>query len=148
MKVQFKDICVRPLKAINVAGDWNFKVDIKRQIGNPKFSLQGQNGELADRHEGLFGAAKITGAQKGNDVEWLFSSSVNGIEVKCAYKGEFVDFGKMNGIVSPNDVALQGTCTTTKEWSGQTLFLRRVRGGESVAMPKVLTQCVSIQMLR
>ena len=94
--------------------EWNLEVDLGGNTGTPQFSLRSKDGTVTGDYDGFFGAADVTGIQKGNHVEWSFGGDYNGNEFECVYKGTITDYGTMKGTVSLNDGALEGSWTATK----------------------------------
>ena len=99
MTVQFKDIRIKPLKGVQVAGQWNFRVESDAGTGEPKFTFVQQDGKLTGDYSGMLGTQKLKGKVKGTKLQWSVSGSVNGQDIDCDYDGEVVAPGKMKGTV-------------------------------------------------
>lgn len=103
MKVQFKDIRIKPLKGFEVDGKWNFQVTTANGVGEPTFTFEKKNGKLMGNYSGAFGDSKIRGTVKGRKLSWNVSGMLNGQAVTSDYEGEFSGPGKMKGIVIFNE---------------------------------------------
>lgn len=99
MTVQFKDIRIKSLTRVQVAGRWDFRVESDAGTGEPKFNFVQQNGKLTGDYDGLLGTQKFKGSLKGTRLQWSVSGNVNGQIVDCDYEGEVVAPGKMKGKV-------------------------------------------------
>ena len=115
MIVQFKDIRIKPYGGIDVSGAWEFEVDVNGNAGTPQFSFKIDGGQLAGNYSGLLGESTIQGSQHGTRLKWTLTGEYNGQEVTCDYEGELTGFGQMQGTVTFNDGALDGTWTAKKK---------------------------------
>ena len=80
------------LGAADVTGKWAFAVELDAGSGSPSFTFKQSGEKLTGRYYGQFGEADLTGAVKGNDIEFSFT-------MKNAEVGEMsVTFtGKIDG---------------------------------------------------
>lgn len=103
MNVQFKDIRLKPLNGVDVAGEWDFEVITDNGTGEPKFTFETQNGKLSGDYSGAFGESKLSGKVDGNAVSWTVKGSLNGQDITCVYKGKVKGLNEMLGTVTFND---------------------------------------------
>ena len=97
--------------AADITGSWEFAVETSQGSGTPLFEFK-QNGEtLTGTYSGQFGSAKISGAVKGDQVEFTFDVPNVG---KAHYKGTLDGPTRMKGSVEYGDLA-DGTFTGKKK---------------------------------
>ena len=114
MVVQFKDIRIKPLGAISVAGKWDFVVETEFGNGEPKFQFTTKDGKLSGSYSGIFGEIDgIKGKVKGEKVSWTISAERDGQEITADYFGKITEFGKMSGTVMING-EIEGKWTATR----------------------------------
>src|SRR5262245_41946832 len=77
---------------VNVAGKWEFEVEIAGQQGMPTFTFKQDGEKLTGRYKGQFGEADVKGTLKGNEIEFTFEIQGG----KVVYKGT-VDKDSMKG---------------------------------------------------
>ena len=103
MKVQFKDIRIKPLKGIDISGGWDFEVTTDAGQGSPSFTFRKQGNHLAGDYSGLFGEKKFDGKIDGHKVTWTVIGSYNDQEIRCDYVGMVTGFKTMKGTVKFNN---------------------------------------------
>ena len=103
MNVQFKDIRIKPLNGVDVAGKWDFEVITDNGTGAPKFTFETQGGNLSGDYSGAFGESKLSGKVDGNRVSWTFHASFNGQDINCVYEGKINGLNEMAGTATFND---------------------------------------------
>ena len=114
MKVQFKDIRLKPLSGVNIAGKWDFKIEFDGGAGEPNFTFDVDGEDLKIDYTGMVeDVDDIVGKIKGEKVSWVMNGFYNDTEVSAKYEGKVVDFGRMNGTVTIND-QLDGEWTATR----------------------------------
>lgn len=86
-----------PALAADIAGKWNFEVDLGGQSGTPKFAFQ-QKGET------------LTGTVKGDDISFQFETS----GIKVTYIGKVTSPTTMKGRADYGGQA-EGTWTAKKD---------------------------------
>ena len=96
--------------AADITGNWTFQVDLGGQGGSPKFSFQQKGEVLSGTYSGQLGESKLTGAVKGDKVEFQFE--ISGIAV--AYIGTIVSATVMKGKADYGGQA-EGTWTAKKD---------------------------------
>lgn len=57
---------------VNVAGTWQFVVELNLGSGEPTFEFKQDGETLTGMYEGAFGAAQVTGTVKGNRIRFRF----------------------------------------------------------------------------
>lgn len=113
MRIQFKDIRIKPLKGINVSGKWRFQVETNQGTGEPEFDLKQKGERLTGTYTGLFGTQSITGTVKGNRLSMTIEGDYNGQTIVSTYKGKITSFNSMEGIVNFNE-QIEATWTAKK----------------------------------
>ena len=103
MRIQFKDIRIKPLKGINVSGKWRFQVETNQGTGAPEFDLEQEGERLTGTYTGLFGTQSITGTVKGNRLSMTIEGDYNGQTIISTYEGKITGFNSMEGIVNFNE---------------------------------------------
>ena len=114
MKVQFKDIRIKPLDGINVSGKWGFRVEMDQGTGEPQFELVQKGGKVTGTYEGLLGKLPVKGSVKGNKLTLTLEGDYEGQSVVCTYEGKITGFGSLKGSVNFND-QLDATFTASKQ---------------------------------
>ena len=114
MKVQFKDVRIKPLKGIDVAGDWVFDVRFAGGGGSPTFHFQTEGTQLIGKYDGAFGQQKVSGKLDGGNIRFTFPGEYSGQDVECLYTGKVSGFGKMSGSVVINE-EYEGTWTARRK---------------------------------
>lgn len=113
MRIQFKDIRIKPLKGINVSGKWRFQVETDQGTGAPEFDLKQEGERLTGTYTGLFGTQPIMGTVKGNRLSMTIEGDYNGQTVVSTYEGKITNFHSMEGIVNFNE-QIEATWTAKK----------------------------------
>ena len=113
MRIQFKDIRIKPLKGINVSGKWRFQVKTDQGTGAPEFDLKQKGERLTGTYTGLFGTQPITGTVKGNRLSMAIEGEYSGQTVVSTYEGKITSFRSMEGIVNFNE-QIEATWTAKK----------------------------------
>ena len=103
MTVQFKDIRIKPLKGIDIRGEWEFEVTTDAGQGSPSFTFRTEGNELKGDYNGLLGDQQISGKVEGNRVSWTVVGAYDGQEIRCVYQGKVTRFNAMSGTVNFND---------------------------------------------
>lgn len=114
MRIQFKNIRIKPLKGINVSGKWTFQVETDQGTGTPEFDLKQEEERLTGAYTGLFGTQPITGKVKGNRLSMTIEGDYNGQTVVSTYEGKITGFNSMEGIVNFNE-QFEATWTAKKQ---------------------------------
>ena len=113
MRIQFKDIRIKPLKGINVSGKWRFQVETNQGTGEPEFDLKQKGERLTGTYTGLFGTQSITWTVKGNRLSMMIEGDYNGQTIVSTYEGKITGFNSMEGIVNFNE-QIEATWTAKK----------------------------------
>lgn len=99
MTVQFKDIRIRPLEGIDIAGKWDFEVITEQGTGEPKFTFKSDGKKLTGDYSGAFGESTVEGTINGAKVSWTVDGTYNGQDITSEYEGKFTSFDSMMGTV-------------------------------------------------
>ena len=99
------------LRGADLTGTWSASVVLDAGSGTATFTFKQTGEALSGTYSGTFGEAQITGAVKGDQVEWSFE---NGQVGKVAYKGTLDGAGKMKGSVNYGQLGA-GTFTAEKK---------------------------------
>ncbi|QQS48870.1 MAG: hypothetical protein IPM66_09720 [Acidobacteriota bacterium] len=94
--------------AVNVTGDWEFTVETDAGSGSPSFTFKQEGEKLTGKYKGLFGESDLTGAVKGDQIEFSFKVSGQ-VEGTMTYTGT-TDGKTMKGKVNLAGVG-EGTFT-------------------------------------
>ena len=113
MRIQFKDIRIKPLKGINVSGKWKFQVETDQGTGTPEFDLKQEGERLTGVYTGLFGTQPITGTVRGDRLSMKIEGDYEGQTIVSAYQGKITGFNSMEGIVNFNE-QVEATWTAKK----------------------------------
>ena len=76
------------LRAADVTGKWEFKVDLGGQGGSPTFTFQQKGEKLTGRYSGALGEADVTGTVKGDAIEFKFTVKGDLGELTATYSGK------------------------------------------------------------
>ncbi len=83
---------------LDITGSWDFEIKSEAGTGNPTFTFKQENEKLTGKYKGRFGEADLTGAVKGNQIEFSFKIT-NPVEGVMTYTGA-IDGNTMKGKVS------------------------------------------------
>ncbi|MCS1408604.1 MAG: hypothetical protein M2R45_01780 [Verrucomicrobia subdivision 3 bacterium] len=103
MRVQFKDIRIKPLDGINISGKWRFLVETDQGTGEPEFDLKQDGETLTGTYSGLFGTQPVKGIVKGNRFSMTVEGNYDGQVIVSIYEGKIVGFEYMKGSVDFNE---------------------------------------------
>ena len=76
------------LKAADVTGKWEFKVDLGGQGGSPTFTFEQKGEKLTGRYQGTLGEADVTGTVKGDQIDFKFTVKGDLGELTATYSGK------------------------------------------------------------
>lgn len=107
-------LAVTSLSAMDISGAWNFSVETDAGSGNPNFVFKQEGEKLTGHYSGLFGKADVTGAVKGDQVEFQFKASYGGQDFVVKYSGSIQSPSNMKGAVYFGDLG-SGTWTAKKK---------------------------------
>ncbi len=99
--------------AADVTGKWNFQVNLDVASGSPTFTFKQDGEKLTGTYSGQLGSAKVSGAVKGDSIEFSFEAEFSGEKVKAHYTGKIESPAKMSGSVDYAGLA-KGTWTAEK----------------------------------
>ena len=99
--------------AADVTGKWNFQVNLDVASGSPTFTFKQAGETLTGTYSGQLGSAKVSGAVKGDSIEFSFEAEFSGEKVKAHYTGKIESPAKMSGSVDYAGLA-KGTWTAEK----------------------------------
>ncbi|MDG1890680.1 MAG: DUF1080 domain-containing protein [Verrucomicrobiota bacterium] len=97
MTVQFRDIKLRKLGPVQVAGLWKAEVLSDQGNGSPVFRFIQEENVLKGEYEGLFGKQAITGSVNGNQVTFSVSGEYEGQTMLSDYEGSVQPDGTLAG---------------------------------------------------
>jgi hypothetical protein len=105
-----------PMAALahDITGKWMFQVDTDAGSGSPTFVFKQAGEALTGTYSGLFGSAELTGAVKGDHVEFSFEAGPDGQKAKIVYKGKIESAAKMQGSADLGGMG-SGTWSATKQ---------------------------------
>jgi hypothetical protein len=108
-------IAVAGQAKIDVSGKWLFTVTTAAGNGTPTVTLK-QDGEKLTGHYSseTLGEAELTGAVKGNAVQFAFGVDVQGTHLDVTYKGTIEGNNSMKGTVNLG-IAGDGTFTAARQ---------------------------------
>ena len=88
----------KPAAPTNVTGKWTMAIDIQGTTATPALELVQDGEKLRGTYQGRYGKYDVTGTLKGKAIEFGFTMSAEGMEVKMAFAGEVAaDFASMKG---------------------------------------------------
>lgn len=92
-------------KIAQIAGNWNFEVDINGNIGEPQFTFVQAGINLLGTYNGLLGERKLKGQVRERDVKFSIDAEWEGQPLSLRYEGKVQDDGSMRGkmIVGANN---------------------------------------------
>lgn len=99
-----------PLFAVDVSGNWTFRVDLGALNGAPKLILQQKGESLTGSYFGRLGEAKLKGTVKGDRIEFQFEAS----GTAAVYTGTVVSETEMKGRADYAGIS-KGTWTAKKD---------------------------------
>jgi hypothetical protein len=99
-----------PLLAVDVSGNWTFRVDLGALNGAPKLILQQKGEALTGSYFGRLGEAKLKGTVKGDRIEFQFEAS----GTAAVYTGKVVSETEMKGRADYAGIS-KGTWTAKKD---------------------------------
>jgi len=102
MTVQFRDIKIRSLKPIDVAGMWKVEIVTDQGTGTPSFEFVQTGSQLSGDYEGMLGTLPVEGQVLGEDVRFSISGEFQGQSVVVTYTGALKADGSMAGKVDFN----------------------------------------------
>lgn len=100
--------------AHDISGKWILHVETDAGSGDPTFVFQQTGEKLTGTYSGLFGTAELTGAVKGDDIEFSFEAGTPDQKAKIVYKGKIDSAGKMHGTADLGSIG-SATWTGTKQ---------------------------------
>jgi hypothetical protein len=82
----------------NVAGAWQFTVELEMGTGRPVVTFQQDGEKLTGTYEGRYGTSQLEGTIKENRIEFTISVVAEGTTVTGTFTGTFAE-DKMTGEV-------------------------------------------------
>ena len=96
----------------DISGSWEFAVETAMGNGSPAFEFKQDGEKLTGTYSGRLGKAQLSGAVRGDEVDFTFEvSSVNG---KVHYIGKLDGATRMKGEIEFGDMG-KGTFTAKKK---------------------------------
>ena len=99
--------------AADVSGKWNFQVNLDAGSGSPTFTFKQESETLTGTYAGQLGSARVSGAVKGDSIDFSFEAEYGGGKIKAHYIGKIQSPTKMSGSVDYGGLA-KGTWTADK----------------------------------
>src|SRR5215831_17693850 len=99
--------------AADVSGKWNFQVNLDVASGSPTFNFKQEGEKLTGTYDGQLGSAKLSGAVKGDSIDFSFEADYGGDKIKVHYTGKIESPAKMSGSVDYAGLA-KGAWTAEK----------------------------------
>jgi hypothetical protein len=100
--------------AADVTGTWNATVETPAGTGNPTFVLKQDGEKLTGTYTGMLGKADLTGAVKGDKIEFQFEVSYEGQKFTVRYYGVIESATRMKGKAQFADMG-EGAWTAVKQ---------------------------------
>ena len=99
--------------AADVSGKWNFQVNLDVTSGSATFTFKQDGETLTGTYAGQLGSAKVSGAVKGDSIDFSFEAEYSGDKIRAHYTGKIESSSKMSGAVDYAGLA-KGTWTAEK----------------------------------
>jgi hypothetical protein len=96
----------------NIAGQWRFTVELAMGTGKPIVTFKQDGGKITGTYEGRYGASKLDGTVKENDVEFTVTQMIQGEQISGVFYGT-VEADAMRGDVE-YEGAGEGTWTAVR----------------------------------
>ena len=100
MKVQFKNVRLKPLKPVKLSGQWKLEVQSEAGTGTPSFTFNQEGEKLTGDYSGLFGDRKFQGQAKGESYHWSVAGDYDGASVESTYQATLTSLTEMRGSVT------------------------------------------------
>jgi hypothetical protein len=100
-------------RATDISGAWVFTVETDQGTGSPEFTFKQEGQKLTGTYRGMFGEAPVEGKVAGNEVEFSFKVSAQGLEGTITYSGT-IEGDAMKGTVKLGDFG-SGTWTAKRK---------------------------------
>jgi hypothetical protein len=94
----------------DISGPWSFQVDSAAGSGSPTFTFKQDGEKLTGQYKGAFGEAPLTGAVKGNKIDFVIKVEAQGQKMTITYTGTVEKDGSMKGTAELGEV---GSATWT-----------------------------------
>ena len=78
----------KPTPPANVAGKWTLALEMSQGTATPSLELKQDGEKLTGTYTGRYGAFAVQGTVKARGVEFFFTMSAEGTEVRMTFKGE------------------------------------------------------------
>jgi hypothetical protein len=100
---------------VDVTGVWVFTVESPAGKSNPTLTFKQEGEKLSGQYSSqLMGQADLTGTVKGQAIEFVVSSTVQGTPIELRYAGAVDTKDSMKGTLSAGDFG-NGTFTGTRK---------------------------------
>ena len=96
-----------------MSGKWNFQVNLDAASGSPTFTFKQDGEKLTGTYAGQLGSAKVSGAVKGDSIDFSFEAEYGGDKIRAHYSGKIESATKMSGAVDYAGLS-KGTWTAEK----------------------------------
>jgi hypothetical protein len=92
-------------KIAQIAGNWDFEVNIDGNTGEPKFEFVQAGGNLLGKYDGLLGQRPLKGQVSGQKVNFEINAEWEGNPISVRYEGKVREDGSMSGkfFAGPNN---------------------------------------------
>jgi hypothetical protein len=94
-------LSVMPLAPANIAGQWQFTVELAVGTGRPLVTFKQDGEKITGSYEGRYGKSALEGTVKENQVEFIVTVVAQGTTVSGSFVGhvENVEKDRMTGTV-------------------------------------------------
>jgi hypothetical protein len=96
----------------DIAGQWQFTVELSMGTGKPIVTFKQDGAKLTGTYEGRYGASRLEGTVKENEVEFTVTQMIQGEQISGTFSG-VVEAGAMRGDVE-YEGAGEGTWTAVR----------------------------------
>ena len=96
----------------DIGGRWQFTVELSMGTGSPVVTFEQDGEKLTGTYEGRYGASKLVGTIKDNQIEFTIAIEAEGTRVSGVFSGIYED-DKMRGNVE-YEGAGDGTWTAVR----------------------------------
>lgn len=78
----------KPAPPPNVAGKWTLSLEMSQGTATPALELKQDGEKITGTYTGRYGAFPVTGALKAREIQFGFTMSADGTDVRMTFKGE------------------------------------------------------------
>ena len=78
----------KPAPPANIAGKWTMALEMSQGTATPSLEFKQDGEKITGTYTGRYGAFAVQGTVKARAVEFFFTMSAEGTEVRMTFKGE------------------------------------------------------------